>query len=124
MWRWSMASLSNIALALANGPTSATRNVTVTGTMNFDAGDVGQTYRLAITVLGEDKPGDSLPAGDAPGDDQLYQFKWGGNLLSQKPYRQITVAAAGLQAFTETRPVLGETLDEDTGTAVVGVGPG
>jgi hypothetical protein len=114
-----MASVSNIVMLLSNGSTAETRNVTVTGTMTFDASEVGKSFRLEIQLFGEDKLGDTLPAGDSVGDDLIYTFSW-GMLLNKKAYRQFTVAAAGPQTFTETRPVSSEKFDEDPGKVQIG----
>lgn len=114
-----MASVSNISMSLANGSSTSTRNVTVTGTITFDASEVGKSYRLEIQLFGEDKVGDTLPAGDPVGDDSLYTFTW-GTLLNKKPYKQFTVAAAGPQTFTETRAVSNDKLDEDPGQVKIG----
>ncbi len=117
-----MASVSGVSMSIANGTSSLARNVTVSGTMSFDASDVGRTYHLAISLFGEDKSGDNLPAGDPVGDDEIYGYKW-GVLLLQKPYRVVTVAAAGSVPFTETRSVSNAKLDEDTGTVAPNVQP-
>ena len=115
-----MASVSNVALALGNGPSATTRNVTVTGTLNFDAGDVGKAYRLGIAVFGEDKAGDNLPSGDPVGDDELYTFRW-GSIFLKLPYRQVTVASAGPLPFSEVRTLDAGLLDEDGGKVVIGM---
>ena len=113
-----MASVSNVTLSLGNGPSSDTTNVTVGGTLSFDASEVGKTYRMEIVVMGEDLAGDNLPSSDSGSDDSLYTFKW-GSLFLAKPYKQITVMAAGSQPFTETRAVSATTLDEDPGKVYV-----
>jgi hypothetical protein len=117
-----MASISNVTMSIANGTSSIARNVTVNGTMTFDANDVGKTYRLGIALVGEDLVGDKLPSGDPVGDDDVYDFKW-GFLLNQKPYKTITVAAAGTQTFTETRSVSNVKLDEDPGKVELNAEP-
>ncbi|NKE70316.1 hypothetical protein [Candidatus Manganitrophus noduliformans] len=109
-----MASVSNIVMSLSAGSTASTANVTVTGTMTFEASEVGKSFRMEIGIFGEDKSGDKLPAGDPVGDDLLYPFQW-GFLLPKKPYKQFTVMAAGPQTFTETRSISNEKLDEDPG---------
>lgn len=111
-----MASLSNISLSTGAGNNADTSTVTVTGTMNFDASEVGKSYRLEIKIFGEDKAGDNLPAGDAVGDDELYTFRW--NVLF--PYRTIQVTAAGAKTFSETRTISSATLDEDSGKVKIG----
>ena len=113
-----MATLTNVKLTLAPGA-GGTTTVTVQGDMTFQAAEVGRSYRMEIRLFGEDKAGDNLPAGDALGDDELYVFRW-GPLVFSRPYRQFTVAAAGLQAFTETRNVASDLLDEDRGKVIIG----
>jgi hypothetical protein len=117
-----MASISNVTMSIATGTSSIARSVTVNGTMTFDANDVGKTYRLGIALVGEDKTGDNLPSGDAVGDDDVYDFRW-GILLYQKPYKSITVAAPGTQTFSETRSVSNVKLDEDAGTVPINYEP-
>lgn len=109
-----MASVSNIVLSLSAGSTASTADVTVTGTMTFEVGEVGKSFRMEIGIFGEDKSGDKLPAGDPVGDDLLYTFQW-GFLFPKKSYKQFTVMTAGPQAFTETRSISNEKLDEDLG---------
>lgn len=67
----------NIVMSLSAGSTASTANVTVTGTMTFEASEVGKSFRMEIGIFGEDKSGDKLPAGDPVGDDLLYSFQWG-----------------------------------------------
>ncbi len=109
-----MATVSNIALSIPTPSSASTRNVTVSGTMTFDATEVGKSYRLAIELFGEDKAGDKLPSTDAIGDNLVYTFKWG--TVVQAPYKTVPVTAAGSQAFSETRAVSNVKLDEDSGT--------
>ena len=116
-----MASVSNISLSISTQSAADARNVTVTGSMTFDAGEVGKSYRLEIKIFGEDKAGDNLPSGDSAGDDDLYTFAW-GSLFNKVPYKQFTVASAGVQTFTETRAISNEKLDEDSGKVKVGEG--
>ncbi|MFN0168372.1 MAG: hypothetical protein ACKV22_18250 [Bryobacteraceae bacterium] len=118
-----MASVSAVSLSISNGSTANNQNVTVSGTMQFDAGEVGKSYRLEIKIFGEDKPGDNLPSTDPVGDDELYAFLWGANIFNKKPYKQFTVAAAGPQTFKETRPIRNDKLDEDSGSVVPGNAP-
>jgi hypothetical protein len=110
-----MASLSNISLAVGAGSTATSTNVTVSGTMTFDAAEVGKSYRLAIGIFGEDKSGDNLPSTDPVGDEELYTFRW-GTLFFSRAYRDFTVNAAGAQTFTEARNISSKTLDEDSGS--------
>lgn len=109
-----MASLSNVSLSIATGSTASTTTATVSGTMNFDATEVGKSYRLAIAIWGEDKSDDNLPSTDSVGDEELYTFTW-GSLFLRRSYRQFTVNAAGPQTFTEARNISSGTLDEDSG---------
>lgn len=95
------------------------RDATVAGSITFDAGDVGKTFRLEIKLYGEDKSGDNLPSGDAVGDDLLYTYKFGSSFF-QLPYKTLTVGAAGSVNFSEKRSVAAGTLDEDPGQKVVG----
>ncbi|OHB41394.1 MAG: hypothetical protein A2Y11_03480 [Planctomycetes bacterium GWC2_39_26] len=115
-----MASVSNIFLLISNNSTANTRNVTVSGTMNFDMGEVGKSYRLEIKIFGEDRPGDNVPSNDPFGDDELYTFLW-GRFLPQIPYKRFTVTTAGPQTFTETRAISDDKLDEDSGKVQVGI---
>lgn len=112
-----MASISNVSLSLSSG------NVTVSGTMQFDSGEVGKSFRLAIKLFGEDKAGDNLPPSDSVGDDEIYAFVWGSNIFNQKPYKQFTIATAGPQPFTETRALSEENRDEDSGNVMLGNSP-
>lgn len=95
------------------------RDVTVAGSITFDAGDVGKTYRLEIKLFGEDKSDDTLPSGDAVGDDQIYTYSFPGPLLP-RPYKSFTVAAAGTVNYSEKRAVAVGSLDEDPGQQIVG----
>lgn len=113
-----MPTLSTPTLTL--GPTDNNkRDATVAGSITFDAGDVGKTYRLEIKLYGEDKSGDNLPSGDAVGDDLLYTYKFATSFF-QLPYKTLTVAAAGTVNFSEKRSISTASLDEDPGTVVVG----
>jgi|SRR6266540_1745046 hypothetical protein len=114
-----MATVSNISLSIAKGSSANTSNVTVSGTMNFDASEVGKSYRLEVKIFGEDKAGDNLPSTDLIGDDQLYTFLWGG-LFLKLPFKQFVVSTAGDQSFTETRVLTSDKLDEDSGQAIIG----
>ena len=114
-----MPTLSTPTLTLGTTDNNK-RNVTVAGTLTFDAGDVGKSYRLEIKLYGEDKSGDALPSGDAVGDDLLYTYKFAGPLI-QLPFKTITVAAAGSVNFSEKRAINTGTLDEDPGNVVIGM---
>lgn len=114
-----MATLSTPTVTL--GATSGSkRDVTVAGSMTFDAGDVGRTYRLEIELYGEDLAGDKLPSGDSAGDDLISTFVWlsGGVIL--RPYKAVTVVAAGTVNYSEKRAIDTAKLDEDAGTEIVG----
>ena len=115
-----MASLSTPTITL--GATSnGKRDVTVAGTMTFDANDVGRTYRLEIELFGEDLSGDHLPAGDGGADDPISTFMWlGGGILLLRPYKAVSVLAAGTVNYSEKRAIDTAKLDEDTGTEIVG----
>ena len=41
-----MATVSNISLSIPDTSSADTRNVTVSGTITFDATEVGKSYRL------------------------------------------------------------------------------
>ncbi len=116
-----MPSISTPTIML--GATAADkRAVTVAGTMTFDAGDVGKTYRLEIKLFGEDLSGDKLPSTDAVGDDVIYTYTWNpGGLFFPISHKTVVVAAAGNLAFTETRNVPVAALDEDPGKVVIGM---
>ena len=58
----SPSTLTNVKLTLAPGA-AGTTTVTVKGDMEFQAAEVGRSYRLEIRLFGEDKVGDNLPAG-------------------------------------------------------------
>ncbi|WOB06835.1 hypothetical protein [Piscinibacter gummiphilus] len=113
-----MPTLSTPTLTLG-ATDNGKRDVTVAGSITFDAGDVGKTYRLEIKLFGEDKTGDVLPSGDALGDDQIYVYNFTGPLLP-RPYKVITVAAAGALNYSEKRAVNTSSLDEDPGNQLVG----
>ena len=68
-----MATLSTPTVTLG-ATTADKRDVTVAGTMNFDASDVGRTYRLEIKLYGEDLSGDKLPSSDSGADDLISTF--------------------------------------------------
>lgn len=108
-----MASVSNVQLQLGSGATE--RPATVTGTLDFDASDVGKTFRLSIDLWGEDLADDDVASSDAAGDDLLYSFLWVGGTPLIRKYRSIAVSAPGSQTFTETRNVPAAKLDEDAG---------
>lgn len=114
-----MATISNVSLAITNGAAVDMRNVTVSGTLNFDASEVGKSYRLAIKIMGEDKPGDNVPDTDPIGNDDLYTFTW-GLFLGKKPYKQFTVTTAGAMPFNEMQTLSATQLDEDSGKVKIG----
>jgi len=107
-----MPSITKLHLTISNGPGGHTTSALVTGVLGFDRCDVGRSYRLAIALFGEDLPGDNLPLADAPGDDELFAFRWG---LAKVPYKLITVGAPGPQPLHELAVVGGGALDEDSG---------
>lgn len=117
-----MASVSNVSLSIVNGPTPSTKNVTVSGTMTFDASEAGKAFHLEIKLRGEDLPGDKLPAADAVNDDDLYTFQW-GNSWPLKSYKHIAAASPGSHPFSEVRAISTTILDEDAGKIQVGQDP-
>lgn len=114
-----MATLTTPTLTLG-ATSSGKRDVTVAGTMSFDAGDVGRTYRLEIMLYGEDLAGDNLPAGDSGADDLISTYMWPVGGLLIRPYKAVTVLAAGSVNFSEKRAIDVTKLDEDPGTQIVG----
>jgi hypothetical protein len=114
-----MATLTTPTITLGT-TTAGKRDVTVAGTMNFDASDVGKTYRLEIELYGEDLAGDKLPAGDSGADDLISTYMWPVAGLLIRPYKAVTVLAAGSVNFSEKRAIDTGKLDEDSGTVVVG----
>jgi len=114
-----MATLTTPTLTL--GAVNGTkRDVTVAGTMNFDASDVGRTYRLQIELYGEDLSGDNLPSGDSGADDLISTYTWLAGGLLLRPYKAVTVLAAGSVSYSEKRAIDTSKLDEDPGTQIVG----
>jgi hypothetical protein len=115
IWRIVMPTLSTPTLTLGS-TVSSKRDVTVAGTITFDAGDVGKSFRLEIKLFGEDKSGDKLPASDAVGDDLIYTYKWTNPfLIFPKAYQTFSVSAAGDVSYSEKRAIATTVLDEDTG---------
>jgi hypothetical protein len=114
-----MATLSTptVTLGATNGDK---RDVTVAGTMNFDASDVGRTYRLEIKLYGEDLSGDNLPASDGGADDLISTFMWVSGGLLLRSYKAVTVLAAGSVNYVEKRAIETTKLDEDAGKEIVG----
>jgi hypothetical protein len=115
-----MATISTPTVTLGS-ISGGKRDVTVAGTMSFDASDVGRTYRLEIKLYGEDLAGDSLPSGDSTADDLLSTFMWAGGGILLRPYKAITVTAAGTVAYSEKRAIDTAKLDEDAGKVQVGM---
>ncbi|WP_088282662.1 hypothetical protein [Ideonella sp. A 288] len=113
-----MASIVNPLVTVANSSGNS-RNVTVTGTLNFDASDVGRTYKLEIGVYGDDSASDNRPSDDSSADDLIYTFKWTA-IPFPRPYKNITVLVAGNVAINETRSISNDTLDEDKGIVILG----
>ena len=112
-----MATVSNVSLAITTGTDANSKSVTVAGTLNFQASDIGKQYRLAIKLFGKDAAGDNLPGTDSTGDDELYTFSF--ITFFALLYKPITVTVAGAQAFSETRQINKVTLDEDSGNIIV-----
>jgi len=114
-----MATLSTPTITLG-AISSGKRDVTVAGTMTFDASDVGRTYRLQIELFGEDLAGDHLPSGDSGADDLISTFTWLAGGLLLRPYKAVSVLAAGSVNYSEKRAIDTAKLDEDAGTEIVG----
>lgn len=114
-----MATLSTPTVTLG-ATANDKRDVTVAGTMTFDASDVGRTYRLEIQLMGEDLAGDNLPDGDSAADDHLSTFLWlsGG---VPRAFRTVHVVAAGSVSYSEKRAIETARLDEDAGLKKVGM---
>lgn len=114
-----MATLSTPTVTL--GATSNDkRDVTVAGTMTFDASDIGRTYRLEIQLMGEDLAGDNLPSGDTGADDLISSFMWVSGGVP-RAYRTVTVQATGAISYSEKRAIETSRLDEDAGLQKVGM---
>jgi hypothetical protein len=110
-----MPTITNLTLQVTDdAPPATTRTAKVTGTLGFDATDVGKPFRLAIALMGEDTPGDNLPPADSAADDELYTFMFG--LL--QPYKAIVVPANAAVALSESRTLPASKLDEDAGTVM------
>lgn len=114
-----MATLSTPTVTLGT-TTGDKRDVTVAGTMTFDAGDVGRTYRLEIQLYGEDLTGDKLPSGDTGADDLISTFMWASGGILLRSYKAVTVLAAGTVNYSEKRAIDTAKLDEDSGKEIVG----
>lgn len=112
-----MASINNPVVTIGN-TVGGSRNVTVTGTLTFDASDVGRTYKLEIGVYGDDSATDKRPSDDSAADDLIYTFKWAA-IPFPRSYKNITVLAAGNVAINETRSITNEALDEDKGVVII-----
>ena len=113
-----MPTLSTPTLTLGT-TTQDKRDVTVAGSITFDAGDVGKTFRLEIKLFGEDQGSDQLATGDALGDDLLYVYTF-PSLLLPRPFKNVTVTAAGTVNYAEKRAVATALLDEDAGKVQIG----
>lgn len=114
-----MATLTTPTITLG-ATTAGKRDVTVAGSMTFDASDVGKTYRLEIELYGEDLSGDNLPSGDSGADDLISTYTWLAGGLILRPYKAVTVLAAGSVSYSEKRAIDTSKLDEDPGTQIVG----
>lgn len=112
-----MATVSNVSLAITTGTDANSKSVTVAGTLNFQASDIGKQYRLEIKLFGKDTEGDNLPSTDPAGDDELYTFRFGSFFML--PYKTITAAAEGSQAFSEAKNISKAILDEDSGNILI-----
>jgi hypothetical protein len=121
--RFIMAAVSNVSLSITDGSTPETKTVTVSGTLTFNADEIGRHYRLAIKLFGEDLDGDNLPDTDPAGDDDLYTFMFGGfiyrpSFFPLRPYTQFTPNKEEYP-FTYTRTISKEKLDEDSGSITI-----
>lgn len=115
-----MANVSNVSLVISDSLTESDQKVvTVSGTMSFEASEVGRIYRLEIKLFGEDKTDDKLSFNDSMGDDELSTFFFPLNRFFLVPFKRFTVTTIGSQSFTETRTISNNTLDEDPGSAIV-----
>lgn len=114
-----MATLSTPTVTLG-AISGGKRDVTVAGSMSFDASDVGRTYRLEIELYGEDLAGDKLPSGDSGADDLISTFMWLASGVLLRSYKAVTVLAAGTVNYSEKRAIDTAKLDEDAGTGIVG----
>ncbi|WP_140636497.1 hypothetical protein [Methylibium rhizosphaerae] len=117
-----MPTLSTPTLTLGNTVNNK-RNVTVAGSVSFDAGDVGKTYRLEIKLFGDDFSGDKLPSGDSVFDDELYTYSFAGVSPLPRPYKVLAVAAAGTVNYSEVRTIDVGLLDEDGGVIMTNTDP-
>jgi hypothetical protein len=118
-----MPTLSTPTLTLGNTVNNK-RNVTVAGSVSFDAGDVGKTYRLEIKLFGDDFSGDKLPSGDSVFDDELYTYSFAGaSYYLPRPYKVLSVAAAGTVNYSEVRAIDVGLLDEDGGVVPTDTDP-
>ena len=100
-----MPTLSTPTLTLGD-TVSNKRDVTVAGTITFDAGDVGKTYRLEIKLFGDDSASDNRPAADSAADDLIYTYQWTPPFLFlPRPFKAITVTAAGNGATPRSAPL-------------------
>lgn len=118
-----MPTLSTPTLTLGNTVNNK-RDVTVAGSVSFDAGDVGKTYRLEIKLFGDDFSGDKLPSGDTVADDEIYHYSFASpGLFLPRPFKVLAVAAAGTVNYSETRSLGVGLLDEDSGVVMLNTDP-
>lgn len=113
-----MAQVSKVVLQIGPGSVPDKRKITVNYQLAFSASEVGQKFKLAIHLFGEDKPGDdekSVPIfGTTP--KPIYTFSFGQlPVVIKTPFKTVT-AQAEAQSFSESREVNRETLNEDPGS--------
>ena len=117
-----MAEVKNVVLAPITPVGADKLKVDVSYKLVFSPSEAGKKYKVAISLFGEDLPGDDEPAGIAPnGPQPLYTFGYGLAPFTQK-FKTIT-ATAGEQGVVEpSREVDKAVLDEDPGVTSKSVG--
>ncbi len=110
-----MAEVKNIVLAPITPAGGNKRKVDVSYKLVFSPNEAGKQFKVAISLFGEDKPGDDEPSVVAfHGPQPLYTFSFGDAPFVRK-FKTIT-AQAGEQNITEpSREVDKEILNEDPG---------
>ena len=110
-----MAEVKEVVLAPITS-VGGKRKVDVSYKLVFSPSEAGKKFKVAISLFGEDIPGDDEPANlTLNGPQPLYTFSYGSPLQLKKNFKVIT-AQAGEQSFTEpSREVDKEILNEDPG---------
>lgn len=111
-----MADISDVTLQIQAGSSSDKKKVTVGFKLAFTPVEVGELFRYAITLHGEDKTGDDEGSMLTTGQS-LYTFTF-GSFPKPLPQKNITAQAA-VQAVSETREVTIEKLNEDPGFTII-----